>query len=220
VTQGACSLAWGGALAVALIASSACSGGDARLKRSSRQLAKAIDAGDEDALEASVLAGQRGRLDRERLLRADGRQELADELAEPIAIEGWARMRMGEGEVIDVRATEGGRWSFASDPTDFYGQSTPRETLRSFVRASRLGRWDVLLRLAPRRYRMGLSEDDLRHAWTDGEEAALLAERRDRLAQSLDRAIRADAHQAIMAIGNRQFARLERERDRWVVVDF
>jgi hypothetical protein len=32
--------------------------------------------------------------------------------------------------------------------------------------------------------------------------------------------IRADAHQAILDLGENRFARLEREGERWVVVDF
>ena len=111
-------------------------------------------------------------------------------------------------------------WRFVSDPTVYFGQSTPREALRSLVRASREGRWDVLLDLAPRRYRMGLSEDDLATAWTEGPQAQALQAARDRLAARLSGTIRADAHQAILDLGDGEFARLEREKDRWVVVDF
>ncbi|MFY0541764.1 hypothetical protein [Nannocystis pusilla] len=111
-------------------------------------------------------------------------------------------------------------WVFAEDPTLVYDQSTPRAALRSLVRASLQRRWDVLLGLAPERYRLGLSEDDLRAAWTEGEHADALQTARDRLAARLGDPIVADAHEAVLDLGNAEVARLEREGTRWVVVDF
>lgn len=111
-------------------------------------------------------------------------------------------------------------WAFAEDPLVVFDQSTPRAALRSLVRASREGRWETLLGLAPERYRIGLSVEDLRRAWTEGEHAEALARARDRLAGHLGDPIRADAHEAALDLGDGQVVRLEREGERWVVVDF
>src|SRR5690606_29409372 len=120
---------------------------------------------------------------------------------------------------VEVRWTPRG-WLFGEDPTLVYDQSTPRAALRSLVHASLQRRWDVLLGLAPERYRLGLSEEDLRLAWTEGEYASALQTARDRLAGRLGEPILTDAHQAVLDLGNAEFARLEREGTRWVVVDF
>ncbi len=105
-------------------------------------------------------------------------------------------------------------------PTLYYDQSTPRAALRSLVRASEHQRWDVLLALAPYRYRLGLSEADLKAAWTEGEYAEALQAARDRLREHLAAPIQSDAHEATLDLGHGDTALLEREGARWVVVDF
>ena len=77
-----------------------------------------------------------------------------------------------------------------------------------------------MLRLAPQRYRTGLSVKDLEQAWTDGEHGAALRESRDRLAERISGPIAADQHEAALDLGDGRVARLEREGERWVVVDF
>jgi hypothetical protein len=78
----------------------------------------------------------------------------------------------------------------------------------------------VLVSLAPERYRLGLSEDDLRRAWSEGEYAGALQAARDRLARHLAEPIVSDAHEAVLDLGDGEAAHLEREGARWVVVDF
>ncbi|PRP90596.1 hypothetical protein ENSA5_63990 [Enhygromyxa salina] len=193
-------------------------GGHARsLVQSSGDLGKSVRKGDRDKIDEGVLPATRSRIDYETLL-ADT-STWAERLARPTGARPEALIYLGNDEVVEAVWTDKG-WRFASDPTAYFGQSTPREALRSLVRASREGRWDVMLNLAPRRYRMGLSEDDLSLAWTEGPQAQALQDARDRLAQRLAGTIRADAHQAILDLGDGEFARLEREKDRWVVVDF
>ena len=41
----------------------------------------------------------------------------------------------------------------ATNPLGFYDQSTPKAALRSFIRAYRLERWDIMLRFVPSSYR-------------------------------------------------------------------
>jgi hypothetical protein len=193
-------------------------GGHARsLVSSSGDLGKAVRRGEREAIDEQVLPATRSRVDYDALL-AD-KAKWGERLAQPTGARPEALIYLGNDEVIEAVWTDKG-WRFASDPTVYFGQSTPREALRSLVRASREQRWDVMLDLAPRRYRMGLSEEDLAEAWTDGPQAQALQDARDRLARRLAGTIRADAHQAILDLGDGEFARLEREKDRWVVVDF
>lgn len=193
-------------------------GGQARaLVRSSGELGKAVRRGDREAIDEGVLPATRSRVDYEQLLADTG--EWSSRLSRPTGARPEALIFLANDDIVEVIWTDEG-WRFASDPTVYFGQSTPREALRSLVRASREGRWDVMLNLAPRRYRMGLSAEDLATAWTEGPQAQVLQEARDRLAERLSGTIRADAHQAILDLGDGEFARLEREKDRWVVVDF
>jgi hypothetical protein len=206
-------------LTVCLVATfvAACGGHARSLVHASGDLGKSIRRGDREKIEVGVLPAIRSRVDYEVLLEdASG---WGERLARPTGARPEALLYLANDEVVEAVWTDKG-WRFASDPTEYFGQSTPREALRSLVRASREARWDVMLDLAPRRYRMGLSEQNLAVAWTEGPQAQALTKARDRLAERLAGTIRADAHQAILDLGDGEFARLEREKDRWVVVDF
>ena len=195
----------------------ACASDQRQLVGASRDLAKAVRQQDVSAVQARVLSGARGQVDVEGLLREG--EIWSDQLRDPVGARPEAVIPLGDGEVLEGVWTDAG-WRLVTDPTRFYGQSTPREALRSFVRASRLERWDVLVRLAPRRYRVGLSAEDLRLAWTEGEQGEALRAARDRLAAGLDGPLRADRDLAVLELSEGNKARLEREGDRWVVVDF
>jgi hypothetical protein len=188
-----------------------------KLVAASEDLGKSVKKGEREAIEPRVLPGSRARIDYEVLLAEEA--EWDQRLTRPTGARPEAIIHLANDEVIEVVWTDKG-WRFAGDPTLYFGQATPRDALRSLVRASREGRWDVMLNLAPRRYRIGLSEEDLQKAWTEGPQAESLQQARDRLAERLSGTIRADAHQAILDLGDGEFARLEREKDRWVVVDF
>jgi hypothetical protein len=195
----------------------ACGGHARSLVRASTDLGKSVRRGDREKIEVGVLPATRSRVDHAVLL--EDASAWGERLARPTGARPEALLYLANDEVVEAVWTDKG-WRFATDPTEYFGQSTPREALRSLVRASREARWDVMLDLAPRRYRMGLSAQDLAAAWTEGPQAQALTEARDRLAERLAGTIRADAHQAILDLGDGEFARLEREKDRWVVVDF
>jgi hypothetical protein len=57
-------------------------------------------------------------------------------------------------------------------------------------------------------------------AWTEGQQGDALCAARDRLAAHLADPIAADADEAALDMGQGHVARLEREGDRWVVVEF
>jgi hypothetical protein len=196
-------------------------------RRESRELARASDEaaiavrrGDARAISERVVVGARNRVDYPAMLRDKAsRTAWSRRLGKPEAIRPTATIFVASDQPVEVTWT-GQVWVFTEDPTMVYDQSSPRAALRSLVRASRLQRWDVLLGLAPERYRLGLAEEDLRRAWSEGEYAAALQTSRDRLAQHLGDPIVADAHEAVLELGDGDAAHLEREGSRWVVVDF
>ncbi|MBL4634177.1 MAG: hypothetical protein JKY56_09905 [Kofleriaceae bacterium] len=48
---------------------------------------------------------------------------------------------------------QSGKWRIAGNPLDHYSQETPRDTVRSFVRAYKHKRWNIMLRFVPTKYR-------------------------------------------------------------------
>src|SRR5262249_52608599 len=55
-----------------------------------------------------------------------------------------------------------GSWRLAVNPLDFYPQDTPGHTLRSFVRAVELKRWDVVLRFVPNKWKEVMTVEQVR----------------------------------------------------------
>jgi hypothetical protein len=211
---------WAWALLLMPLASLACAPRQARaLRRASHELSRAVAKSDDEAVRSHVVPGARGHVDTHAMLNGTARRSWAKALADPEVVRPEAVVFVGPEQPVTVVWTEEG-WRFAEDPTDVYAQRTPRQALRALVRATRAGRWDVLLQLAPRRYRLGLSEEDLRVAWTEGEQGSALRAARDRLATHLAEPIVADADEAALDMGQGHVARLEREGDRWVVVEF
>lgn len=190
-----------------------------RLNKASKAVSKGVAKGDPAQVREHLVPGTVAATDVEAMLQGTAAKSWAVALSKPDQARPTATVFVGPGHPVEVVWTDDG-WRFAEDPTDVYSQHTPRDALRALVRASRQQRWDVLLRLAPKRYRTGLSVDDLEAAWTQGEHAAALGEARDRLAKHLAGAIVADAHEAALDVGEGHVARLEREGNRWVVVDF
>lgn len=126
-----------------------------------------------------------------------------------------AEVTLSEHDVVVLRR-EDGAFRVDSDVVDYYSQLTPRGALRSFVRAAEHQRFDVLLRLMPRRDREGFTEESLRALWTEQRE------RMDRLVGTLRSALDAP----IEVIGDRAtlsgegaHATFVLEGDVWVVED-
>lgn len=204
-----------------LVVAASCAPREQRdLARASDRLAREIRQGDHSAVAEAMAPGSRAQVDLARLTGSpEVRGPWARALAKPVSVRPEAMIFVAPDRPIQAQRGEDG-WLFTEDPFLRWDQSTPRAALRSLVRASREKRWDILIDLAPERYRLGLSTDDLRAAWTEGGSADALRESRDRLARHLADPIRADAHEAALDLGEGHVARLEREGARWVVVDF
>jgi hypothetical protein len=207
-------------LAVAAAATIGCGHRQERaLRKASRDLSKAVARNDPAEIRAMVVPGQRAVVDAEAMVDGANKKRWTKALRKPTDVQPRAIVFVAPDVPVEVVLTEQG-WRFAEDPTDWYAQDTPRHALRALVMASRHERWDVMVDLAPKRYRIGLSGDDLREAWTQGEQAEVLAQAVEAIAQHLADPISADAHEAVLEIAPTHIVRLEREGDRWVVVDF
>jgi hypothetical protein len=109
---------------------------------------------------------------------------------------------------------EGGGWHLDAPPLDPYGQATPRAALRSFVRAVENHRYDVLLRLAPTRFRSALTPEKLRAFWEGSAGAPERAFLRE-LRLNLYARIAEEGDEAFMTYGTGRQVRFVREEGLW-----
>lgn len=98
-------------------------------------------------------------------------EELASALARPTTDPLLtATVTTAEGDEL-VMVYEHGRWRIDGETVDFYGQSTPRQAVRSFLRAFDRKRFDVLMRFVPDAKKIAderfpaLDEARLRESW-------------------------------------------------------
>lgn len=131
-----------------------------------------------------------------------------------------ARLELQGGEPL-MLVEEGGQWRLDPSALEFYGQRTPRQTLRSFARALQNRRWDVLLRFAPRRIAEGLNAEQLRAAWDRGSEAeqvqAMLTQLQIALDANREPEVSGDRATPQYGPGSRYLAQLVREDGVWKV---
>jgi hypothetical protein len=114
---------------------------------------------------------------------------------------------------------EDGTWRVDGSTIDLYGQSSPDAALRSFVRAFKNRRYDVLRRFVPASEREGLGVEELRRAW-DGEEQKELEALVSAVEAGLATAeLEVTGDRATMAFGAGGTVELVRERGIWKVED-
>jgi len=124
-------------------------------------------------------------------------------------------LTLSTGEPV-VLVAEGGGWRVDGPAFDPWGQGTPRAALRTFIRALDERRYDVLLRLAPNRYRGDLSVDKLRQYWEEqrkDDRPALLG----RLRAAAAAPIVESGDEAHLPYGPEQEVRFLREDGRWKI---
>jgi hypothetical protein len=109
---------------------------------------------------------------------------------------------------------EAGSWRLDGPPLDPYGQSSPRAALRSFVRAVENKRYDVLLRLAPGRFRSSITVDKLRAFWEGAAGAQSRVFLRE-LRLNLYARIAEEGEEAFMTYGSGRQVRFVREEGLW-----
>jgi hypothetical protein len=129
---------------------------------------RALERGDLDAayaLMSDEYRGTTGRAEFERYLRSDPERV-------PTLLANLRAARPGDaavtatvplGVLSEAKLVRGadGAWLLDEGAIKLYDQSTPREALRSFVRALERRRWEVLLRFIPDRYREHMTAAEL-----------------------------------------------------------
>ncbi len=119
----------------------------------------------------------------ERMVRENGDEmrSLAQALGRPSSPPEVTATVTTEGGRTLTLVYQDGKWRVDGAALDLYGQSTPESAVRSFLRAYRNRRFDVLVRFVPSSEAEGLDAAKLRKAW-EGEQKAEM----DRLTGALE----------------------------------
>lgn len=128
-----------------------------------------------------------------------------------------ARVRYGTGDEISF-VQESNDWRVDSPVLDFYRQATPRDALRSFVRAIERRRYEVILRFIPNEYRERMSAEGLRELW-EGSKRDEIQQLLENLRASLDEPIEETGERATMQYMDRFTCRFVREDGVWRIED-
>jgi hypothetical protein len=121
------------------------------------------------------------------------------------------------GEPEAPRGSEPASFVLQRNPLDFYPQSTPEETVRSFVRAVKARRYEVLVRFVPRGLSADLTAAQIQ-ARFEGEGQAALARQLEALTRHWDEPFLVDEKSARLPVGDGQEVRLVLEEGRWRIV--
>jgi len=128
-----------------------------------------------------------------------------------------AEFNFGIGDTMRL-VQEDGEWRIASNPMAFYSQGTPREALRSFVRAYSLRRWDVMMRFVPTKYRERMSVEKMREQF-EGDHREELDSMMNMIQANLDEPITDKGNEARMPYGDRFEVKFVLEEGRWKIQD-
>jgi hypothetical protein len=215
-----------GATIAGVVLLAACSAGIHPVDRDLAALRAGLAAGDYEEAWAGLSAQQREILDAEAFRSALEKDPqivqdlvaLIDLALEDPDVSISARLTLDDGRVVLMTLVDG-HWVLESPSTTFYGQSTPREALVSFLAAYRAQRWDVLADLVPSKYSV---EDDaavLEKAWSDPEGREIIERLVKIIEEHLDDEIEVQGNRAFLRHPEGQVTFL-REGGLWVILDF
>ena len=168
-------------------------------------------------------ASFRGKVSREdytRMMRDNPRE--VDETAERLRgkhgnLEVSAEFEYGLGDQMRL-VQEDGSWKVASNPLSFYDQSTPKAALRSFIRAFRLERWDIMLRFVPNQYREKMDVAKMKAQFT-GASKDKMETLMNTLEANVDEPIIERGNDARMSYGDRYEVKFVKEDGVWKLKD-
>lgn len=145
-------------------------------------------------------------------------RETADALDAPREVIEEATVSWGEEEPLVLRR-EGDAWHLATDVSDYYGRRTPRETVRTLLRAIEHHRYDVIVQLMVEAERETTSAEALQAEWEGPSR-----EETERLTSALREALRLGAFEehgdrAVLPYGDRFRMVLTREAGLWCIED-
>src|SRR5215471_3457493 len=128
-----------------------------------------------------------------------------------------AEFEYGLGDTMRL-VQEDGHWKIATYPLGFYDQSTPKAALRSFIRAYRLERWDVMLRFVPNSYREKMNPDKMKAQFT-GPSREQMENLINTLEANVDEPITERGNDARMSYGDRYTVQFLKEDGAWKLKD-
>jgi hypothetical protein len=168
-------------------------------------------------------AGFRGKVSREdyvRMMRDNPREvdDTADRLrGKHGSLEVSAEFEYGLGDQMRL-VQEDGHWKIATNPLGFYDQSSPKSALRSFIRAYRLDRWDMMLRFVPNKYRERMDAAKMKAQFT-GPSKDSMETLMNTLEANVDEPIIERGNDARMNYGDRYEVKFVKEDGVWKLGD-
>jgi len=171
-------------------------------------------------LMSSAFRAKVSRDDYVRMMRDNPRE--VDETAERLrgkhgSLEVSAEFEYGLGDQMRL-VQEDGQWRVATNPLGFYDQTTPKAALRSFLRAYRLERWDVMLRFVPNAYREKMTAAMMKLQFTGGSKDQMET-LMNTLEANVDEPIIERGNDARMAYGDRYEVKFVKEDGVWKLKD-
>ena len=165
----------------------------------------------------------RGKVSREayvRMMRDNPREvdETADRLrGKHGSLEVSAEFEYGLGDQMRL-VQEDGHWRISTNPLGFYDQSSPKSALRSFIRAFRLERFDIMLRFVPNQYREKMDVAKMKAQFT-GPSKDQMETLMNTLEANVDEPIVERGNDARMAYGDRFEVKFVKEDGVWKLKD-
>lgn len=171
-------------------------------------------------LMSSSFRGKVSREDYIRMMRDNGRE--VDETADRLTgrrgnLEVSAEFEYGLGDQMRL-VQEDGHWRIATNPLAFYDQASPKAALRSFIRAYRLGRWDIMLRFVPNTYREKMDAKKMEAQFT-GPSKEQMETLMNALEANVDEAITEHGAEARMQYGDHFEVKFVKEDGAWKLKD-
>jgi hypothetical protein len=178
------------------------------------------DFGESYDLMSSSFRGKVSREDYMRMMRDNPREvdETADRLrGKRGSLEVSAEFEYGLGDQMRL-VQEDGHWKIQTNPLAFYDQSTPKAALRSFLRAFRLERWDIMLRFVPNTYREKMDVAKMKAQFT-GASKEQMETLMNTLEANVDEPIIERGNDARMSYGDKYEVKFLKEDGVWKLKD-
>lgn len=155
-----------------------------------------------------------------RMMRDNPREvdETADRLrGKHGSLEVSAEFEYGLGDQMRL-VQEDGEWKIATNPLGFYDQTTPKAALRSFLRAFRLERYDIMLRFVPNQYREKMDVAKMKAQFT-GASKDKMETLMNSLEANVDEPIVERGNDARMSYGEKYEVKFQKEDGVWKLKD-
>jgi len=213
----------GAAVCVVLLGAAACAPKAATPTTTLKAYIAALEVGDYERAYQLMSRSFRKEFDRDEFVAHHKKnpKEVARNLQElrraPTQVEVKAEYEYGDGNRLALQL-EGGVWKLALDPVVFYSQRSPREALRSFVRAMERRRYAIVLRFVPNQWARVMTVEDVKRLFAREQIEATTQLLRN-LKANIENKIELKADEAVMLYGDRFKVQFAREDGIWKIVD-